>query len=513
MEKENEEESTPLESLVENYKEVLQEFQSLSNSFLANVTSYQNNPYQEIIAELDKRSIPGEGLTWERIVTFAAKHHEIETILPTLFNKPEEKEESVVTNAVVLSKDQQAAWAKLQVWVENDDSYFVLKGYAGTGKSFLLKMLTYLNLNIFFTAPTNKATKVLSGFVECDAKTTYSQLGLKMTAEDEKMVLAYGENIPYLPRKSILVVDEASMIGTPLFEFIEETRKRTRCKVLYVGDPAQLPPVGEVTSKSWKCSDKPENRSFLKQVMRYDNQLLVLATRIREQISDKDYSFPVEDDNDGSTGVFLLSSRKEFTKRIGKLTSPEDFASKKLIAWRNKTVTAYNNMIRENLGFEDTFNIGDILLIAEPVEEDNVIIAHIDDEFRVTSITETSIKTSGGASVPVYRLGVKNDELSIFINVPQTTEVLAEILTAKAAKAKQAKGTDRRDAWKDFWETKKQFVQVRYGYALTAHRAQGSSYSEVYIDQQDILSNSEKREALRCLYVACTRATTSVFTY
>lgn len=91
---------------------------------------------------------------------------------------------------------------------------------------------------------------------------------------------------------------------------------------------------------------------------------------------------------------------------------------------------------------------------------------------------------------------------------------LASILNRKAAAAKRTSSSfPRKLIWENFWSTKDLFNSVRYGWALTCHRAQGSTYDNVFIEQYDILSNKNPDEAHRCLYVAESRASKNVHTY
>ena len=454
----------------------------------------------EVIRQLDTNNVPGVGtLSWSRVLQFAKTYKEdvvdfqIEP-LPTNFK---------------LSSDQEKAWDKLDRWKDTDEPYFVLRGYAGSGKTFLLQMLTHSGADIIFTAPTNKATKVLHRAVKKKAATTYSALGIRMTQNEDKLELTFSDKPPEIPRKTILVIDECSMVGEQLYNFVDQTQTRTQCKILYVGDPAQLPPVGEARSKSWRATQDKRCRSFLKKIMRYDNELLNLATKIRECIEDQSFNARIRNANDGNEGVFL---HRDLMKPVLGFNNPADWQSRKVIAWRNKTVDAYNNSIRENFGFTQPYQVGDILLVADPVEQDGEIIASVDEEFVVTDVktdTRRVFHHEMPYDIDVWRLDVTGDiDVSLYVAKNQTD--VDRILNAKAEIAREAKNAARRAAWRDFWQTKALFHRVRYGYALTAHRAQGSTYAEVYVDQRDILLNQNKREAYRCLYVAATRATTSV---
>ena len=464
---------------------------------------------KDIVNKLDLLGVPGNGLSWERIESYASNYE--------LYALPRMVDSILdIAPTFKLSDHQQKAWNKIKVWLSNSESYFVLRGYAGSGKSYLLSLLAKEKGTTYFTAPTNKATKVLSKFTKTEAKTIYSLLGIRMQQVEDKLQLEFSDTPPYFPRNSVIVIDESSMLGHELLRFIINTVKRTGCKILFVGDPAQLPPVGEPRTLAWSVTTDKANKSFMKQVIRYDNQLLSLATKIRENLGNGDYYSPIEDDNDGGEGVFLYKKR-QWLDLLNEYTNPTMFNDTKIIAWRNKTVNAYNQWIRDNLGFKNVYEVGDIVLIAEPVEKYGQIIATIDDEYTITNVGTSAVTIEVDSKeeyVNTYSLTLEDSEGdTILINIPINMVTVQNILAYKASLAREAKGSERKELWKDFWDTKHKFHSVRYGYAITAHRAQGSTYKTVFVDQQDIMANSNKREALRCLYVACTRPTTSLITF
>lgn len=406
---------------------------------------------------------------------------------------------------VTLSSDQSQAWEKLQRWVRSDKPYFVLRGYAGTGKTFLMKLLAGLSgVNVYYTAPTNKAAKVLSSAVGKAAKTTYSFLGLRLVAEEDKRVLDFSRDRPYIPEGSVIVVDEASMVNRELRAFLLRVQQENRCKILFVGDPAQLPPIGERISTCWKVTGDADCRAVLKHVMRNDNQLLALSMAVRKCLKTKTWNSPLRNDNDGRDKGVFFTSQAGFRKSLLE-TELEEFDGTKIIAWRNKTVDAYNKLIRQHFGFGEEYCTGDRLLLASPIEEGGQIIAHTDEEFVVTEIDEGTY-TVDDIKIPVYNINVTGDQ-TLSLRVPINTVKLDMLLARKSHAARRATGGQRTRLWKEFWNVKAQFHDVRYGYAMTAHRAQGTTLKAVYIDQHDILANSNQPEAFRCLYVGVTRPT------
>ena len=305
------------------------------------------------------------------------------------------------------------------------------------------------------------------------------------------------------------MVDEAGMVNEELRDFVDVARGALNAKVLYVGDPAQLPPIGEEDSSCWYVTEEKSERAMLKQVMRFDNQLLRLATHLRDCV--KTDSEPVlENDNEGEEGVFVVNEKKFWRTLLPEGIQPKDFLETKVAAWRNKTVDVYNKRIRAAFGFEDPYCVGDVLLVASPVDVGGTIVATVDEELTVETVTDTTVSLLG-YEIPVHQLLVRTDANTILkLNVPTEDDILLQtLLSDLAAKAKRAKKFGRQIAWKRFWEAKNCFHTVRYGYSLTVHRLQGSTYKRMFVDAEDILSNSDKNTAYRCLYVAATRSTTS----
>jgi len=413
---------------------------------------------------------------------------------------------------IVLSEDQKNAWLKIRAWVSGTERFFVLRGFAGTGKTFLMKMLLEQGrCSLKFTAPTNKAAKVLAQTLGVQAGTIYSLLGLRMVPHEDGMRLEYPKVMPHVSPKTIVVIDEASMVGSELYKFVDDASSKLGFRVLYVGDPAQLNPVGEAISPAWKATSLPANRAVLKKVMRFDNELLALSVAIRDCLKEKRWVNPVRDDHSKGSGVFVLPHHK-FDRRIDRL-GVEDFAATKIVAWRNKTVSAYNARVRKNFGFEKEYEVGDVLLIGEPIEREGRIVAHTDEEGRATSV-ERTVLSADYEEVPVWSIVLKTDDATHQLYVPcRGDDTLQRVLADKAAKARNASSGARAMRWREFWEVKRKFHTVRYGYALTVHRMQGSTVDTVYVDQEDVLANPDKREAFRCLYVACTRPRFKLYTF
>ena len=388
--------------------------------------------------------------------------------------------------------------------------FFLLSGYAGTGKTYCIQhLIPRVRGRMVFTAPTNKATKVIrdtlaSQEYKPECRTIYSLLGLRLEANGEIKELAVPEDPLDLSEYKAIVVDEASMINQTLFKFIELTAKQQGIKFIFMGDPAQLPPVKELRSPIWEAADTVAE---LTKVMRFDNQILKLATALRQIVDHPAPKINLTADNDGTEGVWRVSEG-ECEQRLldaaeqGRFSKPN---CAKAIAWRNVTVDQLNARIRSRI-FDNPSQPwlpSDRIIITEPAKDLNdEVVATTDDEATVTRVEETWHPTYG--EFKVWRISATTDD-----NRPIVLYTLHESFTAQhARKVEDLAAAARLDRkrWGLFWDFKDAFHKVRHGYAITAHRAQGSTYDTAFVDWRDILLNRNRGEAFRCLYVACTRA-------
>lgn len=399
------------------------------------------------------------------------------------------------------NEGQQRAWNLIVDWLATDSRFFALKGVAGSGKSFMMQRLLELNHNFHFSAPTNKASKVLADFLGQDVKTTYSLLGLRMTADEDKLKLTAGA-VPFLGVDPIIVIDEAGQVPSAITDILKSLNYR----VLFVGDPAQLNPVGEDRSPAWKLANK--NRVLLTHVERFDNQLLALSIAIRKNLKDKNFVSPIVNDNDGNEGVFVVPKNR-MLKSMRSL-SMDDWRETKVCCWRNKTVDQYNAFIREGLGLKAQYEVGETVLLGSPVVENGTIKGYVDEELTIKSVAERDFTLEEGV-IPSFTISAEDRAWSL--NVPKNPSQLESILNKRAGFASQLDGAARKRAWANFWDLHNMFHNIRYGYALTCHRLQGTTVNQLFMDQADILANQNKMEAFRALYVAATRPRVRLTTY
>lgn len=409
-----------------------------------------------------------------------------------------------------LNSDQEAAVSAMVDFLDDPDAddFFLLEGPAGTGKTFCIKaLINRIKGRLVFTAPTNKATKVLRESVEGpgykpDCRTIYSLLGLKLETNGEIKELSVPEDPLDLTRFVAVVVDEASMVNRMLMKYIREEARAQNVKFIFMGDRYQLPPVGEPLSLCWSITQK----AVLNRVMRFDNQILALATDIRMKMSHPAPSIKLKSDHSDVEGVWNIS-RLEWEARIRDAARRGEFSRPnvaKALAWRNASVDALNKLIRDVI-FDHTdqrWVVGDrIVMLAPASDVEGEKVASTDDEGTVEKVNVTYHPIYG--EFKCYALSVCFDD-----NQRTTIWLLHEESLARfnaEVERKAAAARANRKLWKAFWEFKDGFHSARYAYALTVHRSQGSTYESAYVDYRDILINRDRTEAFKCFYVAATR--------
>lgn len=407
-----------------------------------------------------------------------------------------------------LTAEQASALDAIISFLSSNEQFFLLSGYAGTGKTFLIReLVNRVKGRFIFTAPTNKATKVVRDSVTTkdykpECRTIFSLLGLRLEANGEVKELTAPEDPIDLSQYKAVIVDEASMVNGNLYRHIRRTAEAFAIKFIFLGDPAQLPPVGEAKSPVWSIS----NGAKLTQVMRHDNQILTLATRIRQVVDHPAPAIKLTSDHGSEQGVWKLSEA-DFEFRIIAAAKAGHFSKPngaKAIAWRNVRVDSLNKLIRNQI-FDSPSSPWlptDRVIFTAPAKDlDDEPCATTDDEGVINRVD-----VEDHAIYPdfkIYRISITLDD-----GKPVVARVLHEdslpAYTRKLDELSQLARSNGR-MWKRFWELKDAFHQLRHAYAITAHRAQGSTYDTAFVDWRDILLNRNRQEAFRCFYVACTR--------
>ena len=445
----------------------------------------------------------------------------------------------------------------------NEYDGFVLKGYAGTGKTYLIGriiqyiMASYPSNRIAVTAPTNKAVRVaatkspyiayehlkLDDTNNAKAKIKYATihalLGLKQQIDDKGNQTWKPDtlNRPEITNYKVLIVDEVSMLDDELCELILQNKK---LKIIFMGDPAQIPPVGRPDCIPFKDeSDYNFRRAVLEEIMRQkeDNSIIEQSFVIRKNLK---VNNPINDiktniNSDGH-GVIRINYNTEKDKVIPLLRKyfvndnfRDDADYMKVIGWRNVKVNYYNSLVRSLLYGENSerFEIGEKLIANTPIfklqklgrQGDTYILEHpTSTEFHIKGIeleTKTFKEGVFKLTCTVYTLEVyysntigeqKIDRITV-IHEDEQEWYQRIINQAKyaAMKSKQAKD------WVIYYNILKWSADIGYNYAITAHKAQGSTYNNTLLLEYDIDVNTNVVERNRIKYTAYTRASEKLF--
>lgn len=418
---------------------------------------------------------------------------------------------AMTAKSITLNPEQSSALEALLDFINDPDPVswaFVLSGYAGTGKTFLMREVlarcSRSHVRFAFTAPTNKAAKVLRE-ITGEACTIYSLLGLRIEKNGEFKELASGKTAIDLSELDIVVVDEGSMVNKKLRSHLQESADAYGFRVIFMGDPAQLPPVGETHSPIWEI----DTGATLTQVMRYDNQILKLVTEIRVVVDSFTPCINVKADNANGEGVWKLSkiAFKEAVFNFAQDGGFADGSKGKVIAWRNIRVAEYNDLIRRAIfgaaAMPGNYLVGDRIIAAAPCGQGENQLLGTDDEAIVEGVIPTTHPLE--PKYKAYELKCRTEDnrvIRLTVIHPSSQHDFENDCTMLAHQAKS-----NPKLWKKFWQLKELFHEIKYAYAITAHRSQGSTYESVFVDYQDVLLNRNRREAFQCLYVACSRPT------
>jgi exodeoxyribonuclease-5 len=403
------------------------------------------------------------------------------------------------------TEDQQEAYDRVYDRLARGERFTGLRGYAGTGKTYLVSRLVEQLLDedcaVTVCAPTHKAVQVLSeelGDAPVQMQTLHSFLGLRLKpTEDGEYELVAEEERNFT--EGIVIVDEASMIGREEWSHIEDAPFWVQW--LFVGDPAQLPPVNEEPSPALDVPG-PTLETIHRQAA--DNPILELATKIRTG-ADGRFGSTFED----GKGVAVTRNREEFLDSVLRAFDTEAFAEDathaRMLAYRNKTVRRYNREIRaERYGADaDRFVEGEWLVGTETWFHDGVQRLTNSEEVRVKKATVDTFEADDQSEWTVWELKVRTPGRGLTRTVHVLHEDEFERYEERLERRRE-RAQDDPSKWDRFFELREQFARVDYAYATTVHRAQGSTYDTVFVDHRDVrVCRGKEQEAL--LYVAVTR--------
>lgn len=422
---------------------------------------------------------------------------------------------------------------------DKSQKIFVIGGYAGTGKttlvSALVELLPHIKYKSVLLAPTGRAAKVLSNYTQKKAFTIHKYI--YFTAGDEGEAYQSFSIKPNKNNHTVFIVDEASMIGDNgneynlLEDLISFVFEGIDCKLILIGDSAQLPPVGATVSPALNVKQLekdyhiPVKWGVLKDVMRQEQNsgILFNATQLRLQIKEKnvDFRFILNDFND-----IKKISGLELQDELNSCYSKYGYEETLVITRNNKRANQYNQQIRARIRyFEEELSAGDLLMVVKnnyfwiPPKSGIGFIAN-GDTIEIQKVkriydlygfrfAETRIVMPDYEDIPSMDVTLLLDTIN------SETPALSSLQQQELYNQVMLDLMHIPDKSKRYQELKKNpyynALQVKFAYSVTCHKAQGGQWKAVFIDQGYLSNDMLNIEYLRWLYTAITRATEKVY--
>lgn len=445
-----------------------------------------------------------------------------------------------------------------------DMELFLLCGYAGTGKTTLVgalvKTLIELNQPVVLMAPTGRAAKVFSAYANQPAFTIHKRIYRQKSITDET---SFSLNVN-LSKHTLFIVDEASMIaneglssttfgtGRLLDDLIQYVYSGEGCRLMLMGDTAQLPPVGEEESPALSvCLLESYGlhvyEKTLTQVMRQlsESGILYCATKIREQLLELEQCYDelqVPSFDVGFTDVAHVRG-DELIDSLETAYSHWGTDDCMIICRSNKRANIYNQGIRNRILYrEEELCSGDRIMIVK----NNYF--WVEREMRALI---ADMKAQGQKGLPALPLSfIANGDIAVVRRVRHTRElygfkyadvllrfpdyddyeleatVLLDTLHSESPSLTREESnrlfenvmedyahiSQKKERYKQLREDPHyNALQIKYAYAVTCHKAQGGQWGAIYLDQGYLPPETSAVDYFRWLYTAFTRATEQVY--
>ena len=418
-------------------------------------------------------------------------------------------------------------------------SIFMLKGYAGTGKttliSTLVRSLPVLGKRSVLMAPTGRAAKVLSKYSKKSASTIHKKIYWIKTNKSGNTFIKLKENTH---NNTIFIVDEASMIPdnsekslgnrSLLDDLIEYVYDGYNCKLILIGDTAQLPPVHlEISpaldkNKIEKNYNKQVICKELTQVVRQKENSLILtnATNLRNKITNADYSYPKLATN---SEVIRLNNGEDLQEALESSYNNEGVNNTTVLCRSNKRANLYNQQIRAKIRWqEDEISAGDVLMVVRNSYH------WLDDDSKAGFIANGDIIEVLRIRETIERYGFRFARASIqMIDYPTEKELdvilLLDTLNSESSAMsyeqyqilykevsldyKGEKEINKKIKQDPFFNA----LQIKFAYAITCHKSQGGQWENIFVDLGYFKEGMINKSYLRWLYTALTRSSKKLY--
>lgn len=424
---------------------------------------------------------------------------------------------------------------------------FLLKGYAGTGKttlvSALVRVLPVAGLQSVLLAPTGRAAKVLAGYARKQSNTIHRKIYRAVTGNDGRLIMMPAPN-PH--KKTLFIVDEASMIQGPgapgepgiyshrdlLEDLVEYVYANEGCRLLLIGDNAQLPPVGVAESPALETGILQKQYHLdvvtyeLNEVVRQslDSGILSNATILREKALQETPETPFFNLR-GFTDIRSIDGT-EFEDALNSCYSRFGVENTVIITRSNKRANLFNNEVRSRILYrESELSAGDIMMITKnnyfwiPISSKAGFIANGDIvevrriqkrwEMYGFHFADLIVQLVDYPDMDVVEIRMLLES----INVDKPSMPSEEIVRLRDEIMLDYTDIPSRQARQDKVKSDPYYnaVQAKFAYALTCHKTQGGQWDAVFIDAGYLKAEMIDASFMRWLYTAVTRATKELY--
>lgn len=429
----------------------------------------------------------------------------------------------------------------------SDDDFskiFVLNGYAGTGKTSLIAAIVsaikYLGIKTILLAPTGRAAKVLSKYSSEKALTIHKRIYREQTNAQYESKFSLNLN---KESEAVFIVDEASMLSTSnssdktlfgsgslLEDLIQYVRSGKKCRLVLVGDSAQLPPVGDDYSPALMPSELLPYGDVVYQSMdevvrqEADSGILFNATLVRTMLENGIYEIPHLDtdypDIDAVQGGEFLELLEDCYSRYGR----DEVI---VITRSNKRANRYNDGIRRNILFaEEQIESGDMLMVVKNNYHYTERIEGCPMSFIANGDIACLKRIRRFEDLYGFHYANAVLEFADYDNTEIECKILLDTISSESPSLTYEQSQQLfAEVEKDYLDIKskiKRFkeireneyfnaLQIKFSYAVTCHKAQGGQWKAVFIDRFLFGDEPMSKDMLRWLYTALTRATERVF--
>lgn len=464
---------------------------------------------------------------------------------------------------ITFTNDQHIAVSGLTEFINdefNSSKYiYGLVGPGGVGKTFVIKYIIrnckYATSVIRCTAPTHKACRVFSQALDgIETFTIQSTFGFRINMNladfDYKNPQFDPMASPKLENIELLIIDESSMLPAGLVQYINDVCRKRQIKLIYIGDSSQLPPVKERKSSAFDTCVK---LFYLNEIVRQgvDNPILNILNMLREDIRNRTtktisyFAKHIGEMNYNEYGEgYSIIGKTNFIQNIATKFQDEEYTHNidkyKIIAYTNLAVTQWNNFVRKLIIDQAERGIitkNDLVMSYKTiVDEFNSVIINNSEEYIINDIVNyTDAKYNLKGYLIKFQLvngGTVTKPLFVIDHTDKFTVLkYVQTLDELVKDARMATGAVRSKRWKEYFDFKDKYLiannitrngqiiyprDLDYGFAITSHKSQGSTYENVFVDVNDIVFDKNGQvypdinDMLRRLYVACSRTKTDL---